>query len=374
MVGVPAMYVGPSLSGVGVASAEAVRLAKRLRDLRESHEPALRQADLARGLSDDTRVAVATISSWENLTNPKLPPAERLRAYALFFCTARSTKGEPHLVSERDLTQEERKGFQALHEELIDLRDAARSHGASTSSAAGSYTWDFENGPITIICPEAPEEDRPPLADERDPNYTRMYRYADLDSLIELWGHLRASNPELKVTHRLTSEVVADDLSGHLVLLGGVGWNHVTKRLMRTLNQLPVSQFEVADLKTGEIFRASGAGGDEFRPVWDEADEGKELIEDVALLARLPNPFNHSRTITICNGIHSRGVLGSVRCLTDAAVRERNEAYLANRFAGGSFAVLMRVPVMNGEAVSPDLEVSDNRLYEWSPTKKEAAK
>ncbi len=358
-----------------MASAEAVRLAKRLRGLRDSHEPTLTQAVVARALSHEGRVAVATISSWENNANPKLPPAERLRAYALFFCTDRSLEGEPHLVPERDLTPQERDRFQALHDELIDLRDAVRGQGAgSAAPTAGSYTWDFENGPITVICPEAPEEDRPPLADERDPNYTRMYRYADLDSLIELWGHIRASNPELKVTHRLPSEVVADDLSGHLVLLGGVGWNHVTRRLLKALRELPVSQFEVADLKTGEIFKASGSGGDEFRPQWEETDDGPELIEDVALLARLPNPFNHSRTITICNGIHSRGVLGSVRCLTDAAVRERNEAYLANHFAGGAFALLMRVPVMNGEAVSPDLEQPENRLYEWPTNTKEAVK
>jgi len=49
------------------------------------------------------------------------------------------------------------------------------------------------------------------------------------------------------------------------------------------------------------------------------------------------------------------------------AVRERNEAYLANRFPGRIFGLLLRVPVINGEAITPDLEISENRLYEWSP-------
>lgn len=365
---------GHRLSGVTVAaSPDAVRLARRLRGLRENHEHGLTQASLARALSDDNRVAVATISSWESLTNPKLPPAERLRSYALFFCTDRSTEGDPHLVSERDLSSAELERFHALHGELVELREAVRGQGGGVgSSVGGSYTWDFENGPITIICPKAPSDGQSPLADERNPNYTRMYRYADLDALIELWGHIRASNPELKVTHRLPSEVVADDLSGHLILLGGVGLNHVTKRLLKTLQELPVSQFEVSDLKTGEIFKASGSDGDEFRPQWEETEDGLELVEDVALLVRLRNPFNHSRTITICNGIHSRGVLGAVRLLTDLAVRERNEAYLSNHFPGGSFALLMRVPVLNGEAISPDLEIPQNRLYEWSPNEKTA--
>jgi hypothetical protein len=354
-------------------SSEAVRLARRLRGLRDSHDAGLTQSQLAKALSHDNRVAVATISSWESLTNPKLPPAERLRSYALFFCTDRTNAdGTPKMASERDLTADEKDRFEELHEELLGLRDAAvRLQGtAAGSPGGGSYTWDFDNGPITIICPEAPVEERPDLADEKDPNYTRMYRYADLDALMELWGHLRASNPELQISHRLPSEVKADDMSGHLVLLGGIGWNHVTRRLLKTLREMPISQFEVSDLKTGEIFKASGAGGKEFRPVFEDLDDGPELIEDVALLTRLRNPFNSNRTITICNGIHSRGVLGAVRTLTDVAVRERNEAYLSQHFPDGLFAMLLRVPVVNGEAISPDLEIPENRLYQWEPDHK----
>ncbi|NEA35520.1 XRE family transcriptional regulator [Streptomyces sp. SID13031] len=350
-------------------SPEAVRLARRLRGLRDSHDAGLTQSQLAKALSRDTRVAIATISSWESLTNPKLPPAERLRSYALFFCTDRTNRdGTPEVVSERELTLDERERFEELNEELIGLRDAARSQSGGTgSSTRGAYSWEFESGPITIICPESPEGERPALADERDPNYTRMYRYADLDALIELWGHLRASNPELQISHRLPSEVKADDMSGHLVVLGGIGWNHVTRRLLKTLREMPISQFEISDLKTGEIFKASGAGGKEFWPQFEDTDGVSELVEDVALLTRLRNPFNHSRTITICNGIHSRGVLGAVRTLTDVAVRERNEAYLSRHFPDGLFALLLRVPVVNGEAISPDLEIPENRLYQWEP-------
>jgi len=349
-------------------SPAALRLARRLRGLRENHEAGLTQSQLAKALSAETKVAVATISSWESLKNPKLPPAERLRVYALFFCTERSTDGDPHLVPERDLTPKERERYHTLHDELVGLRDAVHGEGIATS---GSYTWDFEHGPITIICSEVPSEALPPLASEFDPNYTRMYRYGDLDALIELWGHIRASNPELTVTHRLSSEVGPDDLSSHLVLLGGIGWNPVTRRLLRTLHELPVSQVEVRDLKAGEIFKA-GADGVEFRPQVEDTENGVELVEDVGLLARLSNPFNHSRTITICNGIHSRGVLGAVRSLTDAAVRERNEDYLSRRFPEGTFALLMRVPVLGGQAISPDLDIAENRLYEW-PTVEEAA-
>jgi transcriptional regulator with XRE-family HTH domain len=368
-------------------SSEAVRLARRLRDLRESER--LTQKDLSNALSaGEVRVAVATISSWESQTNPKLPPEERLRSYALLFAMTVVPERVPR---EQDLNNAERERFGALHRELTNLRDDIRNHQTSSPSSSGSYTFDFESGRITLICPEVPEAGRSSLADETNPNHTRLYKYADLDALIEMWGHVRASNPELRVRHRLPTEVSADHLSGHLVLIGGIAWNRVTNRLLRVLDNLPIRQLSVPDLADGEIFRSRD--GQEYRPVWEERkvvdrdddapsqadleadqaqdawreDTPRELVEDVALFARLPNPFNHSRTITICNGVYSRGVLGAVRMLTDDAVRERNEAYLASRFPGGVFGLLVRVNVVNGEAVTPDLEISENRLFEWSP-------
>ena len=32
---------------------------------------------------------------------------------------------------------------------------------------------------------------------------------------------------------------------------------------------------------------------------------------------RSPNPFNHKRTVTVLNGMFSRGTLGAVRALTE---------------------------------------------------------
>lgn len=368
-------------------SSEAVRLARRLRDLRESER--LTQKDLSNALSaGEVRVAVATISSWESQTNPKLPPEERLRSYALLFAMTAIPDRVPR---EQDLNTSERERFNALQRELTGLRDEVRHHQTASPSSSGSYTFDFESGRITLICPEIPEEGRSSLADEANPNHTRLYKYADLDALIEMWGHVRASNPELRVRHRLPSEVSADHMSGHLILIGGIAWNRVTSRLLRVLDNLPIRQLRTPELADGEIFRSRD--GQDYGPVWEERkdiDPGddtpsraeieaeqaqdawrgntpRELVEDVALFARLPNPFNHSRTITICNGVYSRGVLGAVRMLTDDAVRERNEAYLASRFPNGVFGILTKVPVINGEAVTPDLEISENRLFEWSP-------
>jgi hypothetical protein len=62
-------------------------------------------------------------------------------------------------------------------------------------------------------------------------------------------------------------------------------------------------------------------------------------------------------------------VFGAVRCLTDASVRDENEKYLSERFPDpdAEFAMLLRVPVVTNETLSPDLQNPDSRLFEWAP-------
>jgi hypothetical protein len=305
----------------------AVRLARTLRELRESTWPGvdLTQAQLANALSAESRVASATLSSWESLTNPKTPTASRLSAYARFFATRRSLDKVPHLIPEKDLTPDELERYHELEAELLG--------SLHTESPTRRNTFSFDEGPATIICPEAPEADRSKPANPSNPNFNRFQQFGDLDALLEIWGHVRATNPTLMVNLRLARQLVADDLSGHVILLGGIAWNRVTRRIQSAISSMPITQVEVDELETGEIFRVKDDDGERlFFPEWDDPKaEDRELIEDVAHIARLRNPFQSSRTLTICNGIHSRGVLGAVRCLTDASVREANERYLADR-------------------------------------------
>jgi hypothetical protein len=294
------------------------------------------------------------------MTNPKTPSLTRISAYARFFCTERSLEGEPHLIAEDQLTSAELDRFRELESALLEL--------ARPEDTKIGRTFQFDAGPVIVICPEVPRDIEGPLADPQDPNYTKLRKYGDLDALIELYGHLRAENPTLEVSHRLASEVISDDLSSHVILLGGIAWNRITYRFQRAMSQVPIMQTEVDNLRTGEIFRVDDGGKPmEFYPEFEDLGEGNELIADVGYLARLRNPFKVNRTLTICNGIHSGGVLGAVRCLTDATVREDNERYLADRFPGGEFAMLLRVPLVMNQTLSPDLQDPSARRYEWAP-------
>src|SRR5580692_1275392 len=105
-------------------------LARRLRALREAHWPGreVAKSELAEALGGDARrsVSVPLISSWESQTNPKVPPAARIRDIATFFASPRSLDGRvSRLLSTDEMTAPERVAREQLLDELTRLRREA---------------------------------------------------------------------------------------------------------------------------------------------------------------------------------------------------------------------------------------------------------
>jgi hypothetical protein len=345
-------------------SPSALQLAQRLRQLRQQFpEARLTQDKLATAFSAEEKLGAATVSSWESYSSPKLPPRHRLLAYARFFATPRSVEAGPTLLSLSELTSDEQIAYKELETELLELRSLA---AGNDEDIVFRRSWHFsDTGRVTFVCAELPREQTGPLAGPSNPNYTELQAYADLDALMELHGHIRAENPMMTVHTKIPADVEPDDLTGHLVLLGGVAWNEITGRLSE-MAKLPVRQFSQPGLPSGGIFLAEMDGQDlEFWPKWTDPEQ-MVLAEDVGLLARVPNPLNSNRTLTICNGIHSRGVYGAVRSLTDAHLRDANERYISLNFSNpASFAILMSVQVIKNKAMTPDFSGDGVVLYQW---------
>ena len=111
------------------ASPEAIRLARRLKQLREQLWPDARltQQALARAFSAEEPLAAATVSSWESGNTPKLPPRHRLRAYARFFATSRSVDGSsPRLFHWEELTADEMSVLNSVAEKVVGARTVQR--------------------------------------------------------------------------------------------------------------------------------------------------------------------------------------------------------------------------------------------------------
>ena len=182
---------------------QAVRLARALRALRETSWPEreLTQAQLAKALSSEGRVAGATLSSWESLTNPETP-SESPELVRMLDFFARSDHSRANRTSSQKISsrQAELDRFRELESQLLEL--------FYPEDRKVRRTFLFDAGPVIVICPTAPTEVQGPLADVAGSQLHKLRQYGDLDALIELYGHLRAENPSLDVFHRLTTDIV----------------------------------------------------------------------------------------------------------------------------------------------------------------------
>jgi hypothetical protein len=353
-------------------------LARRLRALRDEGWPGRRitQNQLAQALGG---VSVPLISSWESPTNPHIPPLPRLDAYAALFATERSFNGElPQLISVEDMSDAERHAMNELKLELRQLRKEAMRAGVSAAQSGRAVAvdeplaagpWRFPDGhDITLVCAQWPPDKLAliPYTSPTDPDYIELLTYSELDSLFELYGHLRAANPANQVNLRTANRLARDDYTAHLVTLGGVDWNTLTSSTLEKL-QLPVRQIADWGTEGGQYFEAGETEPmSQYRPVLKKSGDRMVLDEDVALFARAVNPFNRQRTLTICNGMYGRGTYGAVRALTDARFRDRNAEYLHARFGDSdSYGILTRVPIVNGATLTPDWTTRDYVLFEW---------
>jgi hypothetical protein len=344
-----------------------LELAHRLRVLRETGLAGrtITQIQLAEAFSARESASGPLISSWERIRKPVTPPASRLEAYATFFATERSVATEPYrLLKPSELTTEERLRRDELLGQLTELRNAAVGFVVSVEGTL----WKFPpQQDITIICAELPDEMRRglPYADPKNPDYVRMYGFTDLDALFELYGHIRSVNPTNWVNIGTPEESLRDLYTAHLVVLGGVDWNRVTRDLLRLI-RLPVRQLpRETESDAGGFQVDDGKETAIFQPVLENTAGHMELLEDVAHFYRGPNPFNQARTATICNGMYGRGTLGAVRALTDTRFRDRNEEYVRQHLRPSMFSIIARVLIVSGEVVTPDWTLSDIRLHEW---------
>lgn len=341
-------------------SIPARRLAERLRALREREYGQLTQGQLARALGGPDPLSIATISLWEKSGSDRLPPPQRLAAYARLFCTSRSFAPDgARLLRDDELTEPERQREAELYQELLALRDRAQAADAAPAATRprGSI-WRFPEGEaVSITCSDAP--DPPPYADQSHLNYSQYARYADLDALIEVFGQIRADNPATMVRLLPPEELIQDFALNHLVFIGGVAALAAANYFAQ---DIPLPGPEA----TGDTHVFKCTVGGETRQFESLRDDDGALVEDVGLIARGPHPAVQ-RTVTMLSGITSRGVHGAALCFTDSHVRDTNARYLQDAFGeADAFCILMRVPVQNNIALPFSLRRDNVRLFEWS--------
>jgi hypothetical protein len=338
------------------------RLAARLRGLREEAPVQLTQGDLGRVLGGTDPLSPAAISMWENPASGRIPPQSRLEAYARLFCTPRTFEGEVRMLQLSELTSEERDHFDALKKELLGLRTSAVSGEVEQEIEQRRSLWHFpDRSRITLVSSRVPEDMRPPYANRNHIDYVRAAGLLDLDAVIDIYGAIKAYNPTSMVVITYAEELNQRDVSNHMVLIGGRAWTIATRWFFRIF-PIPIEGRDPGE--SGSIVvNPRDKDKQEFKYVLD----GDELLEDVGVFARGPNPSAPRRTLTICTGITSRGVLGAAQSFIDPEMRESNEQYVLSTFPENStYCIVMKVPVVNAVPLTPDLSRAENRLFVWS--------
>jgi len=363
--------VEPSMvAGRGHASIPARMLSERLRELREREFRPLTQKQLAKAIGGSESLSISTVSLWEKPGSDRLPPPERLATYARLFCTERSfSSGAPRLLRDEELNEQERARETELYEELLDLRERALSTDIAASSRPVGRPlveqhrslWRFPDGnAISIVCSDAPRDDRPSYADQSHLNYSRYARHADLDALIEIYGQVKADNPSSWIRVLPPSSLERDFALNHLVIIGGAAVDDVAPWFTQGVT-LPTSH-EAGD---SHIFTYEVDG--EAREFGSTRDGDGVLTYDIGFIARAPHKGVPGRIVIVLGGITSRGVHGAALAFTDPHVSDGNLQYLMDTFGDAeAFCILVRIPVRNDEALPPNLQDDDVRLYEWS--------
>jgi hypothetical protein len=221
--------------------------------------------------------------------------------------------------------------------------------------------WQFPAGEAVSIV-NAVSPDSPPYADQSHVNYSQYARFADLDSLVEVFGQVKADNPKTMIRILSPDELTQDFALNQLVIVGGAAWREarVSTPWLAQNVQLPIAHPE------GENDSFKCTVGDEERE-FSSVRVGDALIQDVGLIARLPHPIIVGSTVTLLSGITSRGVHGAALSFTDSHVREDNERYLEERFGvTTAFCIVMNVPIASNMALPPNLWLESIRLWEWS--------
>jgi hypothetical protein len=242
------------------------------------------------------------------------------------------------------------------------LRRVSADQAPSGSTASHQPMWEFPDGSrIVLVSLRLPEDRRPPSANPKNLNYVRLAELADLDTVIDIHGAVRAHNPASQVVITAAQDLTQHDVANHLVLIGGYAWEEVASWFSRIF-PMPVVFWD--PLEHGAIKVRLPEGGErEFKHTLI----GEEIVEDVGFLAFGKNPSAPRRKLIVCGGITTRGVHGAALCFIDMEMREGNERYLRSRFSGDATScVVMRVPIMNNDPLTPDLSKPENRLFEWS--------
>ena len=201
--------------------------------------------------------------------------------------------------------------------------------------------------PLYVIAPYSSLTSQ--FRERSSPNYVFIDNLGDRDSLLELTITLARLFPFAPINFFHSKDFSSRLLENDLILIGGIGYlgspnNHVALSLVQE-RKIPL-RYDGDTLFFG-------------KRRWTSEYENEILTYDIGFFANLKNPWNMRKRIISMQGIHTSGVLGSVRAFSlDAPAVENHK--LAQKLHGNKdYCAIFGIRLFGSRPVIPNLKESD---------------
>jgi CHAT domain len=226
-----------------------------------------------------------------------------------------------------------------------------------------------ETSTIWVVCPQI---DKPgEFADRSSADYTYLDNLGDTDALLEVMVLLSQYYPNATIERFSSDDLPEGHTSSNLVVIGGPGSteirNEICKDMMSRMHSHVAYSPDCEQMTVTEVAGETIELSAEYRPTRQGKDRRKAgLRADWGYFAKFKNPINENATVILINGIHTAGVLGSVRVFSERREALRNfDAVLASGIATTSFECYFQVPVLNAQVSVPS--VDRNNIFALDP-------
>ena len=201
--------------------------------------------------------------------------------------------------------------------------------------------------PIYVIAPYSSLTSQ--FRERSSPNYVFIDNLGDRDSLLELVITLARLFPFSPINFYHSMDFPSRLLENDLILIGGIGYpdspnNHVALSLVQERN-IPL-RYDGDTLFFG-------------RRRWNSKYKNEILTYDIGFFANLKNPWNLKKRIISMQGVHTSGVLGSVRAFSLNAPAIENHRLAQKLYGNKDYCAIFGIRLFGNRPIIPNLKEKD---------------
>lgn len=184
-------------------------------------------------------------------------------------------------------------------------------------------------------------------------NYAHFHRIGDKDAMWEILLLLSRLYPHADIKKYMAEDFDIESglLNDNLVIVGGPGGtDDEGNRICKLISERMNSSVTYSDDCESMLIENK----DSFSSLLDDK---KSVKTDYGYFGRIQNPLNSNSTVILVHGIHTFGVLGSVRAFSDNPNAKKNVEKILDKLGlNPYFESWFPVDVMSGAVIPPRID------------------